>query len=255
MFKKIIIGIGILIVFVILAESINIRKVVQYKDELKEVRSENLALSHTIIEMTKESTNIKDNAESLKNRIKILEDSFEGDRSRTVRVNKVADAIRKTIPQVMDCTQKPTPGDINQIANSIIEYGDRYSVSPSLILGIIRRESAFCINIVSRAGAQGLMQLMPETAESQAVEIAAEVKYTPKPSKIRDNIWIGTYYISKRLIDFQGNEDLALKAYNAGISHVKKVLSGERDDYYSEPKIYSVKVLKHKEEYRKLGIE
>jgi soluble lytic murein transglycosylase-like protein len=205
--------------------------------------------------MDQESKNLVDTADSLRNRVKVLEESIEGDRARTVRVNKVAEVIRKTLPKNTDCTRMPTPAEVNQIAQSIIEYGDRYSVSPSLILGMIRRESAFCIDIVSHAGAQGLMQLMPETAESQAIEIAAEVKYMPKPSKVRDNIWIGTYYISKRLVDFRGNEDLALKAYNAGITHVKKVLSGERADYYEEPKIYSVKVLKYKEEYRRLGIE
>jgi len=223
--------------------------------KFQELEARNLALSNHIIEMDNTTKAVKDSNESLKLRLKTLEDSIEGDRARTVRINKVAEVIRKTIPPNDECTQRPNPSEINQIATSIIEYGDRYTVSPSLILGIIRRESAFCINIVSRAGAQGLMQLMPETAETQANEIAAEVRYIPRSNKIRDNIWIGTYYISKRLIDFNGNEDLALKAYNAGVTHVRKVLAGERADFYQEPKIYSVKVLAYKAEYRKLGIE
>jgi soluble lytic murein transglycosylase len=225
------------------------------RDNISQVEHDNLVLSEKIVDMTTEADLLRDQLASVQNRLQVLEDALEGDRSRTIRTNKVAEVIRKTLPDHPGCTHLPTPSEINQIAHSVVEYGDRYTVSPSLILGIIRRESAFCIDIVSPAGAQGLMQLMPETAESQAMEIASEVRYTPNPAKIKDNIWIGTYYISKRLADFRGNEDLALKAYNAGIVHVKKVLSGERADYYQEPKIYSKKVLEYKEEYRKLGIE
>lgn len=194
----------------------------------------------------------------LEGRLEILDGSVEVGEKRRALIYKVANAIKSTIPKhnyLKGCRKRPTPGTINTIATNVIDLSQRYGVSESLILGIIRRESAFCQEAISRAGAQGLMQLMPETAEHQAREILAESGYTPKPWRIKDNIWLGTYYISKRLIDFNGNEDLALKAYNAGIAHVKQVISGERDDYYKEPKEYSIAVLAYRDEYKAMGLD
>lgn len=202
----------------------------------------------------KQTTRIK----TLEGQIEILDASINIAKKRRAKIRKVAKAIKETIPNkntLKGCRKKPTPGTINTIATNVVDLSQRYGVSESLILGIIRRESAFCQEAISRAGAQGLMQLMPETAEQQAREILAESGYTPKPWRIKDNIWLGTYYISKRLVDFNGDEDLALKAYNAGIKHVKQVLSGEREDYYKEPKEYAHMVLLFRDKYQAMGLD
>lgn len=191
-------------------------------------------------------------------KFEIVKDTLDISTNELANIRFIAEAIKETLPENPHpkvCRRKPTPSTINRIAEAVYRLGNRYGVSHALILGIIRRESAFCQEARSRAGAIGLMQLMPETAINQAKEISAESGYKPKPWKLKDNVWLGIYYISKRLIDFEGNEDLALKAYNAGIHHVKKVLSGERTDYYIEPKKYSKVVLSFKQQYQEMGIE
>jgi hypothetical protein len=196
--------------------------------------------------------------ERINGQIKLIDSSIDADKKRRAKIHKIAKAIRDTLPDrhpFRKCRTKPTPGTINTIATAVVDVGHRYGVSESLILAIIRRESAFCQAAVSRAGARGLMQLMPETAEYQMQEIAAETGYGPKPWKIKDNIWLGTYYISKRLIDFNGNEDLALKAYNAGINHVQRVLSGETKRFWKEPEEYAEVVLTFKREYQVMGLD
>ena len=89
----------------------------------------------------------------------------------------------------------------------ITEASRRYGLSIALIKAIIRTESAFDSLAVSRAGAQGLMQLMPALSQDLGVK---------DPFDPRQNIMAGTKYLSGLLADHDGNLELALASYNAG---------------------------------------
>jgi soluble lytic murein transglycosylase-like protein len=98
--------------------------------------------------------------------------------------------------------------------NSIVEEASMaFGVSPKLIHSVIRHESAYNPRAVSPKGAQGLMQLMPATAEMLGVEDA----FDP-----RDNIMGGTKYLRMLLDMFEGNPVHAVAAYNAGEGRVRK---------------------------------
>ncbi len=89
----------------------------------------------------------------------------------------------------------------------IYRIGRRYNVDPPLIKAIIHTESAFDNRAVSRCGAQGLMQLMPETAEELQVA---------NPFNPHENIDGGTRYFRYLLDNFNEDLILSLAAYNAG---------------------------------------
>ena len=89
------------------------------------------------------------------------------------------------------------------------------NVRSTLIAAIIRQESGFKPAIVSKAGAIGLMQLIPDTASW----IAGKQKESFNPDKLVDpetNISYGTWYFRYLLDRYNNDEDLALAAYNSG---------------------------------------
>ena len=95
----------------------------------------------------------------------------------------------------------------------IAEAARLYDMDANLIHAVMEAESAFHPYAVSRAGAEGLMQLMPELSDEMGVGDA----FDP-----RENIMGGVRYL-KRLLDYHnGNLDLALASYNAGPGNVER---------------------------------
>ena len=90
---------------------------------------------------------------------------------------------------------------------------ERYSLDPELVRAIIKVESSFNPYAVSKKGAMGLMQLMPETAKE--MKVAA-------PFEVEENIMGGSRYLRKLLNLFDGDLRLGLAAYNAGPNRVLK---------------------------------
>ena len=92
----------------------------------------------------------------------------------------------------------------------------RSGVDPSLLFAISRRESAFAADTRSRAGAVGLMQLMPGTARQVARSLKLKRPRTQSLKKPSLNIRLGSRYIADMLKRYGGNPAMALAAYNAG---------------------------------------
>lgn len=100
-----------------------------------------------------------------------------------------------------------------QYEEIIRQAADEYNLPDSLLSSIIQHESNFNPNSVSRAGAEGLMQLMPGTAKFLGVTNS----FDPV-----ENIKGGAKYLRQMLNQFNGNIEHALAAYNAGPGNVRK---------------------------------
>ena len=101
-------------------------------------------------------------------------------------------------------------------------------------LAITRQESAFDIKAKSRAGARGLMQLMPRTARITAKKNNYKYKRIYLTSRPAYNVKIGSFYFKEMLNKFNGSYVLALAAYNAGPSRVNRWLKTYGDPRKNE---------------------
>jgi soluble lytic murein transglycosylase-like protein len=102
---------------------------------------------------------------------------------------------------------------LTQYHYAIKEAAKLYKVNPAFIRAIIHAESHFDPNAISKQGAQGLMQLMPSTAQALGVK---------KPFIAKQNIEGGVKHLAHLLKVYEGNNRLAAAAYNAGEGAVKK---------------------------------
>jgi soluble lytic murein transglycosylase-like protein len=105
----------------------------------------------------------------------------------------------------------------------VIEQRSRErSLSPELVFAMIRQESAFDVSATSRAGARGLMQMMPATGR----ELATRLGLPYSTDRLADpdyNLRLGTLYIRQVLDMFDGNVELALAGYNGGPYRIKRL--------------------------------
>ena len=112
----------------------------------------------------------------------------------------------------------------------IDSFSEEYDIDPLLVLSVIKAESNFDKNAVSRRDAKGLMQIMDETGKWAAEEIG--INYF-LPNMLFDaelNIKIGCWYLAKLESEFT-DLDLVIAAYNGGSGNVGKWL---KDEQYSK---------------------
>ena len=108
-------------------------------------------------------------------------------------------------------------------------HGRMFSIAPSLLFGLIRQESAFQEAIVSSAGAVGLMQLMQATARDMADRIRRSggpnflsANGSVDSTNAAANVYIGSYYYNYLRNLLNGNDQLSLMSYNAGMTRIRR---------------------------------
>lgn len=116
--------------------------------------------------------------------------------------------VTYTNPEDLVCVDAPS-----SLETYFQEASDIYGVPVALIKAVAKAESNFNSQAVSSAGAQGIMQLMPATAQGLGVSDAFDA---------RENIMGGTKYLAQMLTKYNGSVKLALAAYNAGSGNVDK---------------------------------
>ncbi len=109
----------------------------------------------------------------------------------------------------------PTP-----YGKDVINAGQRFKLETNWIYGVMRRESAFTVDIRSHSGAIGLMQIMPATAQFIAKKQGIQIR-TADLTRAEINIPTGAYYLRHVLDRFDNNRVLATAAYNAGPNRVE----------------------------------
>ena len=154
-------------------------------------------------------------------------------RGKLVAREKKAGAAKGSAPRGASAAQ--TPADYDAY---IREAANLYQIPEALVRAVIRVESNFDPRAISRANAQGLMQLIPATAERMLVT---------DPFDARQNVLGGTRYLRVLANLFNGNLQLTLAAYNAGEG---AVIRYRGIPPYEETQAYVTKVLEFYNLYR-----
>jgi soluble lytic murein transglycosylase-like protein len=108
-------------------------------------------------------------------------------------------------PVMPDINCEPIP--IADVTPVLEQAAKREGLDPRLLTAVIQQESGFRPCVISRKGAQGLMQLMPATIEQFGVK---------DPFEVKQNIDAGAKLLKELIMRYSGNMSLALGAYNAG---------------------------------------
>ena len=150
-------------------------------------------------------------------------------------------------------------GDLQPIIKAINKYSLQYNVDPNLVYAVVKSESNFQTMVISRAGARGLMQLMPEVwreyndtslckgnHKDRRVCTQGDCIFDPEA-----NIRTGVNYLRDLLNKYEGRVDLALEAYNAGISNVRP----GKEPKYRETRIYVKRTISSWQDLRKYTID
>lgn len=115
-----------------------------------------------------------------------------------------------------------------QLPGLIIAASNRHGYDPFFVAGLVETESSFNNQAVSPAGARGLLQLLPSTAQAMAAELGVKWQGSETLHDPAVNLDIGLYYLRK-LEERFGNLDIALAAYNMGPSLLdQKMATGFR---------------------------
>ncbi|SFX59243.1 soluble lytic murein transglycosylase [Thermoactinomyces sp. DSM 45891] len=141
----------------------------------------------------------------------------------------------------------------------ILNSSKQYKISPFLVMAVIRVETKFDPSKISHANAQGLMQITPGTVDTviQRAPFSPAVRDQIGDPKV--NIQLGTWYLAYLIKEFNGNEVVAIAAYNAGPNKVKSWLKDKKWDgtlqnanhiEYSETRKYVQKVMGYYGKYK-----
>ena len=150
-----------------------------------------------------------------------------------------APIVEEAGAEVVNAPSSVVPRKKDELFHPIInEAAYRHEVDPALVKAIIMAESSYDPRAISKKGAKGLMQLMPLTAASLGVEDAFD------PT---NNIRAGVAYFRTLLNQFNGDERLALAAYNAGS---KKVRQYKGVPPFEATQLYIEKVFAYYETYK-----
>ena len=175
-------------------------------------------------------------------------------------------AMRAAHPEYLSEAGDILPDEIWRILYPL-QYGDllrtkaaQERVDPALVAALICQESTFDAGAVSRAGARGLMQVMPRTgrtvARTMGMRYETQALHEPTIS-----LALGTHYLRTLMDRFDGSVERALAAYNAGPERVQAWTASRPDMSseefvesipFTETRLYVMVVLSSREQYRRL---
>ena len=133
----------------------------------------------------------------------------------------------------------------------VTAHARNYDLEPELLAAVIYAESRFDSDVVSSAGAVGLMQLLPETAKGIALRTGGDRFVVSDLSDPEINVRYGSWYLDHLRARYDGDVRLALAAYHAGQGNVDRWLDAGSGIAFPETSDYVDEVMRARRAYAK----
>lgn len=189
--------------------------------------------------------------DKLKGSVAIIDGAVNAEGKRKQRILKVKNLIHEiAVKDHLPAAQSLEPSQLYEMATAIVDRSDAEHIPVALLMGLIRQESAFNPEAVSKKGAQGLTQVMPTTADD--IKQWTQRSYY-EPFRISHNIHFGAYYLGRMMRKFGWDKSKAVQAYNGGPEAVTSYYAGV-GKLWPETIDYEQQVMAFARKYESMGV-
>ena len=140
---------------------------------------------------------------------------------------KKEEVVSRIAGYVQDENAELRDEELNTISEMVYDESMRYNVDYRLVLALMKIESNFRCDVVSKQGARGLLQVKPALAKYIAEEMGIKWTGDKTLDKPGENIMIGVRALSRLIEDYQST-DMALHAYHVGPTKFQKIISQKK---------------------------
>lgn len=219
--------------------------------ELEAAQIDVATLESKLEEVRLASSAINFEVDKLKGSVAIIDGAVNAEGKRKQRILKVKTMIRElSMKEGLKDAQGLEPSQLSEMATAIVDRADAEHIPVALLMALIRQESAFNPEAISKKGAQGLTQVMPTTADD--IKQWTQRSYY-EPFRISHNVHFGAYYLGRMLRKFGWDKSKAVMAYNGGPEAVASWSAGV-GKLWPETIDYEKQVMAFSRKYESLGV-
>ncbi len=243
--------VSLMLVILVCSTIWNNHRMSTLRSQLDEAEIAVATLKTKLEEVSLTSTVTSFELDKLKGSVAIIDGAVNAEGKRKQRILKVKNLVHEiAVKEGLTTAASLESSQLSEMATAIVDRADAEHIPVALLMALIRQESAFNPEAVSKKGAQGLTQVMPTTADD--IKQWTQRSYY-EPFRISHNVHFGAYYLGRMMRKFGWDKSKAVMAYNGGPEAVASWSAGV-GKLWPETIDYEKQVMAFSRKYESLGV-